>query len=102
MSSRWLDNRLSPIHAAYTAKPFGYEDVDKHIDGPRIWATIIEVRTEALLEIEVAKQDVAGKEGFIAGEFDDYKAGVRAAMAEFEETKSAENFNVLKNIITAE
>lgn len=38
--------RASPGLGAYRANPFDAVEIDEHIDGDRIWATILEIRNE--------------------------------------------------------
>lgn len=54
MGSRWLDPNLSPTVDAYSAKPYEIIEIDEHVDGPRIWATLLQAREEVEKQIDEA------------------------------------------------
>lgn len=41
-----LDPNVSPSPGAFTANPFTAVEIDEHVDGNRIWATVLEVRED--------------------------------------------------------
>lgn len=50
---------VSPMPEAYGAQPLDAVEIDTHVDGPRIWATILAVRDELERYEAVADEKVA-------------------------------------------
>ena len=59
MDSHWLDTNQAPTADAYGATPYEASEIDQHVDGARIWATILQIREE--VEAKTDKAFVLGK-----------------------------------------
>lgn len=99
MGSRWLDPNLSPTVDAYGAKPYDVSEIDEHVDGPRIWATLLQAREEVETETDEAYERGKSKGHEEAKEeqpseetlFEDYRAKLQKAVDELKKgfTKAA-------------
>jgi flagellar biosynthesis/type III secretory pathway protein FliH len=96
MDSHWLDTNQAPTADAYGATPYDASEIDQHVDGARIWATILQIREEV-----EAKTDKAFARGRSCGReeakedqeelFDDYRQELQEAFDELKNgfTKAA-------------
>lgn len=65
--SNLLNNRVTPLVSSVSAQPLTVTEIDEHIDGDRIWATIMDIRSFVNEEIDagIEKATIAVQEDSI-------------------------------------
>ena len=51
-----LTDETSPPPEAYGAEPLSVEEIDKHPDGPRIWALVLSMRGEHEAAVDLLEE----------------------------------------------
>lgn len=94
MTSRWLDPNLSPNVDAYGANPYDVNEIDEHVDGSRIWATLLFERGKAKGH-EEAKEERPSDELL----FEDYRDKLQKALDELKKGSTKASMQKLQDVI---